>query len=293
MPDGAHALILTGSRGDALVLWNEYANPEEAVLSAYLGSENVTATDLFGNPVPLEQSAGRHRIVSTQDPIFIENIDTELLLFQSLARIEPHFLISEGARRQLELVLTNPWSENVSGRVRLLGEDHWRLAPRVQHVNLNPNQTIRLPFEISLGVAEESGTHTIPVEAEFQIGRDLSLLTLEPTIEIGLKNLSLEGGVRLVPPPAGSARPDVIVIAIVTNLGSEPVSLTVAALAPGQARQQAPISALAPGDSAVRQFLYSAAANALAGSSVRLALTESEGAERLNRTLLVPATKAP
>ncbi len=282
MPAGAHALILAGPRGDALALWNEYADPNEAVLHAYLGEGPIRAFDLFGNELPVEQSGGRHRLRLGPDPVFVEGVNTELLLFQSAAEIEPSFIVSAGARRELELVLTNPWDENVSGRVRLTGPEHWRLAPSVQPLTMGPGQTIRVPFEISLGIAEEAGAHTVTVEAELNIARETTRLTIEPTIDIGIADLALEGGVRL------HNTTDVIVVAIVTNLGDEPVTLTIASLAPGHARQQAPVSTLPPGESAVRQFRYPGAASELAGQSVRLSVIEAEGAERLNRTLSVP-----
>lgn len=286
MPEGAHALILAGSRGDALAMWNEHADPDEAELHAHLGDDNVRAFDLFGNEIPIESSGGRFHVPIGADPVFIEGVDTELLLFQSAVSIEPHFIVSAGARRALELVLTNPWPETITGRVRITGADHWRLAPSIQPVTMGPGQTVRIPFEISLGIAEEAGEHPVTVEAELGIGRELHRLTIEPTVEIGIVDLALEGGVRLH--EGGGASKDVVVVAIVTNLGDEPATLTIAALAPGHARQQAPVSTLPPGESAVRQFRYPGAAGGLAGSSVRLSVIEAEGAERLNRTLEVP-----
>ena len=286
MPAGSHALILAGPRGDALVLWNEYADQRDAVLNAYLGDGPVRAYDLFGNEFPIERSGGRHRVPLPHDPVFIEGVNTELLLFQSAVTIDPPFIVSAGARRALELVLTNPWEENVSGRVRLSAPEHWRLSPSVQPLSMAPGQTVRLPFEISLGIAEEAGAHPIDVDAELNIAREVTLLNLAPTLEIGIADLALEGGVRLH--GGGDGPQDVIVVAIVTNLGDDPATLTIASMAPGHARQQAPVSSLPPGESAVRQFRYPAAADELAGQSLRLSVIEAEGAERLNRTLSVP-----
>jgi hypothetical protein len=286
-PDGAHALILRGVHNDGLAVWNEYAAPEAATLEAYLGGDRVRAFDLFGNEVPLESSGGRHRVPIGFDPIFIENVDADLLRFQSGVRLEPGFLTSQGSRRSVELVLENPWPETMTGRVRLTGKEHWRLAPSVHQVAIDPGGELRLPFEISLGVAEESGTHAVAVEAELNVGRKLHRLELEPTLEIGLESVTLDGGVRLVDSPSGGAR-DVVVVAIVTNVGSEPVTMTAAALAPGEARKQAPISSLAPGDSTVRQFRFDGAAERLGGRVARVTLTEAGGVERLNRTFDVP-----
>jgi len=287
MPDGAHALILRGVHNDAMALWNEHAPPERARLEAHLGDSRARAYDLFGNPVPLESSSGRHLAPIGFDPIFIENVDADLLLFQSSVRFEPSFLTSQGARRTVDLVMKNPWPETVTGRVRLTGPEHWRLAPRVQQVAIDPGGELRLPVELSLGVAEEAGRHTVAVEAELNVGRETHRLDLDPTIEVGLADVTLTGGVRLVKVP-GQGESDVVVVAIVTNVGSDPVTMTVSALAPGEARKQAPISSLAPGDAAVRQFRFEEAAGRLSGRVVRLTLTEAGGADRLNRTLDVP-----
>lgn len=287
MPDGAYALILRGTNSDSLVVWNEYAPPSAAVLETYLGSGRVAAYDLFGNEVPLVGTSGRTRIESGFDPVFIENVDGDLLLLQASMRIDPGFVVSRGARRELELVVRNPWPDLLTGRVRLTGAEHWRLTPRVQPITVEAGGEVRLPFEISLGVAEEAGSHTLGVEAELNVGRDLYLLTLEARLEIGLDNLTLEGGVRIAPSPSGGAD-DVVVVAMITNVGEVPVTFTVAALGPGLPRKQAPVSSLAPGDSAVRQFRFEHAAPMLRGQVVRLSVIEAEGAERLNRTLDVP-----
>ncbi len=286
MPDGAHALLLTGPRGDALALWNEHADPSLATLRAYLGDGDIRAYDLYGNERPVERSGGRHVIPLSTEPIFVEGVDTDLLLFQSGVSIEPGFVVSAGARRELELVLTNPWPETMSGRVRIVGPERWRLAPSVQPVVIQPGQTTRLPFEISLGVAEEAGLHPIAVEAELSIGRETLLLSVEPTVEVGIEDLALDGGVRLH--DSGGEDRDIVVVAIVTNLGDDATTLTISALAPGRARQQAPVSTLPPGESAIRQFRYPAAASEMSGQAVRLSVVEAEGVERLNRTLTVP-----
>jgi hypothetical protein len=283
--EGAHALVLHGAHNDTLAVWNEHADPRKATLEVYLGGGRVRAFDLFGNPIALETARGKHRIDYGFDPIFIENVDGNLLRFQSGVRIEPGFLTSEGARRTLELVVRNPWPESISGRVRLSGKEHWRLAPRVQQVTIDPGGELRLPFEVSLGVAEESGEHAVRAEFELNVGRAFHRLDLAPTIEIGLENVVLEGGVRLIESGDGK---DVLALAIVTNVGSEPVTMTVSALAPGFPRKQAPISALAPGASAVRQFRFERGGEALSGRRIRLSLVETDGAERLNRTLDVP-----
>jgi hypothetical protein len=276
---------LRGLHNDTLAIWNEHADPRETELEVYLGAGRVSAYGLFGNPVALETGNGKHRIDYGFDPIFVENVDGDLLRFQSGVRIEPDFLTSEGARRTLELVVRNPWPEAISGRVRLTGPEHWRLSPRVQQLSIDPEGELRLPFEVSLGVAEESGEHTIQTEFEVNVGREFYRLDLSPTIEIGLENVVLEGGVRLLESPEGD---DVLALAIVTNVGSDPVTMTVSALAPGFPRKQAPISSLGPGDSAIRQFRFDGAGEALSGRRIRLSLIETSGAERLNRTLEVP-----
>jgi len=292
MPEGAHALILRGVEGSVLAVWNEYAAPGEAVLEALFGedldgADGVRAIDLYGNPVALERTGGRHRLEARADPVFVENVDPELLLFQAGARIDPSFVTSEGARRELELVLENPWPDTVTGQVRMTGPEHWRLAPRTQQVVIEPGREARLPFEVSLGVGEEAGVHAVAVDARLNVGRELLLLPLSPEIEIGIEDLSLEGGVRLVERTPGEPA-DVVVVAIVTNVGSTPATMTLSALAPGLPRKQAPVSSLQPGDVAVRQFRFPRSADLLSGKVVRLTLSETEGFERLNRTLEVP-----
>jgi hypothetical protein len=104
-------------------------------------------------------------------------------------------------------------------------------------------------------------------------------------IVIGLRDLDLQANIVLSPTGSG---PDVVASAIVLNRGAQKRTLQVEAGGQGVAIQQQPISDLQPGESAVRRFVFKGASALLAGKRLRLTLTDVDGPERLNRSVVVP-----
>lgn len=291
MPDGSVALIADGHRGGMLIAWNDYAPRDRAVLQGYLAEGGVTVTDLFGNSAYVSPERGEHRIELSQAPVFIEGIDVELALMRSRLRIEPGFISSRATRHQMELVVFNPWSVNLSGRLKIADPEDWTVSPRVQSFTVGPGQERRMPFELGFGIAEETGMHQVMLEFRMSAERRYPTMRMPVEVEIGLDTVWFSADARLEDGEDGPLS-DVIVTIFVQNIADVPQTMQVFVQAPGHAMERSPVSELEPGQSEIRHFRLiggglNGSGQSLVGRQVRVGLKEQDGTGRLNESITV------
>jgi len=285
-PPGATALAFEGPTGDVIVAWNDWAEPEDAVIEGYLGAGPVRAVDIFGNEIASWPAREPIRIALRQEPIYLEVVDARLTRFLREFRMAPSFIPAAAARRPAELGLTNPWSAPVSGVLRVVSPESWDVEPRVIPFSLAPGESEAFPITVALGVGEEAGPKRVVAEARLTGEVHHPVLTLETFVELGMPGVELSASAHRRDRAEGDD--DIVIALLATNTGDEPVSLTAFAQAAGFTRQQAPISDLAPGASTARRFVFPEAAQRLAGERPLVGLIESDGLLRLNKRVDVP-----
>lgn len=303
-PPGIHAYILAPVRepgapqailgGGALVTW---ADDAAARLRVYLGSPTATEVDAMGNQRTLaaDDAGGLYDLRLSPLPVFIEGVDPELCLFVTGVRVEPEFVPAISAMHEHELVITNPWPLRISGSVQLMPEPGhagtrraWSFAPTSPMTfSIAPGASQRLPFEFTFPASEEAGPRTITALLSVTAAQTYSALRAQAPIIIGSRNLDMSVIAQVGPQAAG---PDVVLTVSVTNTGGGRAARTleVDVHAPGMPQQRQPISNLMPGESSVRRFVFTARAADLSGKRIRVTLTDVDGAERLNRSAVVP-----
>lgn len=284
--DGVVGYILQGGDTDAIIAWNDHAEPENAVIRAYLGQGSVTVTDLYGNSEPVPPVDGLHVIRVGEAPVFVEGVDVNLARFRAGVHVEPPFISSTAERHDLDIVLQNPWPVSISGRLRIAEPAHWKIAPRVLAFTVAPGKSERIPFEASFGVAEEAGPATMVIEVELVADRAYPPLRLTPRLDIGLPYVQLDPSSRVQAGRPGEPA-DVAVSLVITNTGDRPLTMQAFAQAPDFPREVAPVSNLPPSASIVKHFVFRGGGPKLKGAQIRVGLIETDGLGRLNRTLRV------
>jgi len=284
LTEGVTALVLSGPTSDAIVAWNDSADPSAAVIEGYLTEGPVTVHDIFGNASTVAPEDGRHRIALTTEPVFIEGVDVDLARFRAGFRVEPSFLPSTAERHRIDIVLENAWDDAISGRLRIVEPAHWSMSPKVRSFSAPAGETVRLPFETSFGVGEEAGPARIAVDVELQADKRYPRIRLDGQIEIGLPHVQMTASHHIT---ERSEEGELIVTVVITNTGARPISLTAFAAAPGFARQAIPVSDLLPTQSTVKRFIFDGAGALPEGARVRTGLIEASGLGRLNKTLVV------
>ncbi|NBC10186.1 MAG: hypothetical protein GVY24_00435, partial [Planctomycetes bacterium] len=249
---GVECLILDGPPGGMLAIWNRRA-PQQTRLDMYLGASPV-AIDLWGNRLPLPETNGSHQLTVTRAPIFIEGIDADLARFRAAFRLDPPFIKSAQGSHERTLTLANPFDRTISGKLTLTGPDQWRAAPTTHFFSIAAGRSVELPVALSFPISEVAGHKKLTARAVFRAEKayDIDLAT---PIELGLPGIDFQATLALVPGQTQGTR-DALVTAVITNEGENEVSLHVFAALAGHPRQERPIPALEPGESAVRSFRF-------------------------------------
>lgn len=282
-----------------LIAWADAAPPERARVRGFLGREPVVVRDLFGNTHRPARFRDEYDIPLTGAPVFIENVDTDLLRFRSALRVEPAFLETRAMRHAVSVVVENPWSTPISGRLRLAGPDDWEVQPRVFHFTLQPGETRRLPASVTISLGEEAGSRALRAQVDLRAEEAYPVLDLPVPVEVGLRSLELSASYAFVPhrPAPGEegvageadepAGDDLILTVVATNVSDRPITMEAFAHAPGYPLREATISSLEPSHAAIRRFRFEHADPALLNQRVRIGLRERDNTGRLNTSVLV------
>lgn len=304
---GVRCLVFTAplgdpDRGGLIVAWRESAAPEDAVLAATLGSEPVTVYDLFGNasilePTPADDGARlEHRLRLSAEPVFIEDINTELVLFLASIALEPPQIQSTTGEHEHAVVLHNPWPMPIAGRVVVTdpgGYDpatqardrSWAITPRSMAFDLAAGESVRIPLMISFSRSNEAGLKSFVFDVQLVADQPYGWVRARTFAELTWNDVWLDLTYRV---PPGGADGDLIIEATVTNTGEMPRAVEAIAIAPGMPRVRSSIGTLEPGQSVVRRFPFPDAAKSLAGKRVSVSLFEPDGPGWLTNGIDVP-----
>ncbi len=284
---GIECYVLEGNeaQSSSLVVWNRAAPQSTAAqLELFLG-ENPKAMDIWGNATVIQEVDGRHHVPLTTTPLFIHNINVKLARMRAAFRLVPNFAESRYKVHKHELVLTNPWSKTLSGRLRIDGLENWRISPRLVNFTVPGDGTVRVPLDITFPMSELAGDKRLVAQMEFDADQFYKIKLSAP-LEIGLRDIVVQASA--VVEAEKSPRGDVVVSIMVSNNSEKPVSLFAFATAAKQPRQERALASLQPGDHLMKKFRFTDCATELRGTNVRVGLREMEGPAMLNKMVYVP-----
>jgi len=303
---GTHVYLLTPvntdtDRGGALVAWNETAPLNEAVVRIFLGEDDVSVVDIWGNhsgtisPTSVSVGDGKsidiHEIPISTEPVFIEGIDVNLALFTSSIRLDDPLIDSVPGPHHRTISLTNPWTVAIDGsmivtepspRLPSGRPSGWDISPRVVRFSAGPGETIEIPIDIEFSTVEQTGQKQLVVDVLLSSGPVIERIRAASKFELALSGVELD--IRSLVSPNGL---DVAVEAVVTNSTLEPIDLDLGASARGFARQGAPITQLAPGAAVVRRFVYPDGVTKLKGQNVFVSVEQLSRNGRINKQILI------
>ena len=304
---GVRCLVFTApldapNRGGLIIAWRESALPEDAVLVATLGKDAVTVYDLFGNadiqePTSSEDGARlEQRLRLSDEPIFIEGVDTDLVLFLNSIALNPSQIQATAGEHEHAVTVRNPWDMPITGRIIVTepgGFDpatqardrSWEITPRSTAFDLAPGASVEIPLVISFARSTEAGPKSYVFDIQLIADRDYGWVRARSFVELAWNDVWLDLTYRV---PPGGAEGDLIIEAVVTNTGDTPRALEAIAIAPGMPRVRSSIGTLQPGQSVIRRFPFPEAARSLAGERVVVSVSEPGGPGRLTKGLDLP-----
>ena len=287
---GVRAIIAGPRRGagrsgpGVLVAWRDGPGDGRGI-SGYLGGGELVVRDLFGNERALGSGAVEE-IALGDRPVFIEGIDTELMLFRAGLRVEPGFIETRAQRHEVDLVVPNPWPGPIHGELRLRDPEQWEFRPRTIVFSVPAKSEIRMPIDLAFGANEPTGPRTLRAEVSLSAESRYPVQEVAIPVELGLSTVDVWASYRLVDGAEGPET-DLEVTMLVTNRGTESASFTAVAVAPGAPDKEAVISSLEPGEAAVRRFRFEGGGAGLRGERIRIGLIERDGTGRINTAIEV------
>jgi hypothetical protein len=285
---GAHCWLLKGltPKDSALVAWCDDVSEHSAnVLRTQLAHGPVEAMDIFGNVMPIEPIGSEHTVPLTETPVFITNVDLDLVQFRGSMTIAPGFMPAISKLHEHELLMVNPWETPASGTVRLSTSELLTITPSIQDFSIPPGGQIRLPLQIVPDRGIVGGRKRITAEVLLQSDRKQSL-QVDLDLEVGLKNIDMTATWTTSRNPLTN-EDDLLVSAAVTNKGEQRSTLDVYLMAEGVGQNRRTIAGLGPGETAVRTFRIHQGAALLAGQQIRVGVAERDGLTRLNQVLTI------
>ncbi|MHC4109337.1 MAG: hypothetical protein ACYSTY_14770 [Planctomycetota bacterium] len=289
LADGVHCWILEGSAPDdaALVAWNAWMSPgEQPVIRARLAAGPIEVVDIFGNITRVGAREGLHTVPLSEVPVFMEGVNVNLAKFRAGFVIDPDFVPSQSRSHDHEIVLSNPWDVLVSGTIRLVETDRWRISPRVQSFVIRPDQEVRLPIDILFDGRPLAGRSHIVAEVDLVADRDYRL-RVQADLEVGLEGIEFVATWSVARSPL-TGRDDLVITQYVTNNTQQGIAFDAYLRAPDVRHQRRALGSLAPGETAVRSFPILDGVALLAGKQIHVGVTERGGVAQLNKVIEIP-----
>lgn len=292
----------------ALVVWNESASSEDAVLNTYLGEEKIRVVDVFGNETdappdpeyvaPVADATGRVpvrnrpvRIPISDSPIVVEGVDHRLVRFLASIEIVPRELPAVNTTHERNIAFENPWAGTLDAKFYVVSpgginaegqrDRSWTVKPRASRATVLPGATGMLPLTIAYPPSEEAGQRPFVIDVEPTTDHSYGLIRIVRYMTVGLPEMEM----RLA--SIGLRNGDLIVEADIENTSKGPINVELTAFAPGVPRIKATISSLAPGAHVARRFNYPKGLRRLAGQSVYVSATMPDTTARLNKSVSI------
>lgn len=267
----------------------------------YLGEQAVRVFDVFGNltqvdPVEVPEPSVPtprlvHRIDLSDLPVFVDDVDTDLLMFVASLRLEPDLLPAIDMEHPCALVMQNPWPGVTSVRARVVSpggfggrpvaERAWEISPRLTELLLEGGQERRTPMNIRFRRSEPAGRKSLGLELDIRGENSARRVRVDVPFRIGLDYIDVTATAR-------RSADGVLVTVEVRNLGERPVTLEATAIAPGVGRQRAMIPQLTAGATARRELLLRGADLSVGAERIVLAIEDVDIGARLNYQVDVP-----
>jgi hypothetical protein len=283
--EGRVAIIFepTDGEGDGMIAcWNVNRSDRYAALEMRLG-ESPVVHDIWGNTTPLDPTEAAHRVALSTTPQFITGVDTKLALLHAGFSIDEPFIESTQTPHLRTLRLNNPWPITISGRFTVTGPRGWTIRPFRQVFSIAPGDTLELPITLQFPIHEVAGDTKFSADFEFVADKSYQISMSTP-IRVGLEDVRFEPSMTLEPGRQPNSV-DAMVTCIVTNTGSDTLSLKTFASLPGHPRRERLIAELEPGQSVIRYFKFNNAGGALKDNDIRVGLRETNGPAVLNQKL--------
>ncbi len=279
----AHCWIAIDERSAEFVVWSDRLDQTE-VVRLPVGVDRVELIDLDGVVRPAMATEGMLDVEVGSTPVRVRGISRLAARLVAGLHFEASGVDLAAGPGTVDLIVENPGEVAMEGRLDIEAPRGWSIEPRTPRFRAAAGESARIPLEIRWATPPVPGDVRLPIritaESEERIGVDLD-------VPLRIRNDVLE--IRTdwaLTTSAMDGRQGVVVSAEVINHGDRPLDLQLEAVAWHTGRERRPISSLGPGERAVRRFHFKRTLERLAGTDIRVVITEIGGP--LGVTTLIP-----
>ncbi len=181
LPHGSTNHIFSHDHQLVMMLWNNTPSDEQVSLG-----DKLRQINLWGVQVqPLSDEQGRQRVRADSSPSYITGLNEPLVRWQmAVALAISHWPTTFGEPLSNALTITNTFPQSVTGTVRCVLPEHWRMTPRELTLKLPAGETGSLPFEVQLPLDASSGPQEVRLDFDITAERRYQF-SVYRTLEIG------------------------------------------------------------------------------------------------------------
>jgi len=277
LPNESPNRIFMRPKEAVMIVWNR--TPQQEVL--YLG-QAIQQLDPWGRPVPspkVQNDEEGQAIAVGPLPTFVLAIDPDIVRWRQETSFAKTTIPSiPEVRHDNVLRLKNPTDKNVTGKLRLLVPEGWKVEPQDVPLQLEPNKASEVPFKIVLADDATTGPQKIRVEYMLHTNPPVRFCVYRQ-IEVGQGDVKIEVTTR-------REEPDVMEVdQRFINAGNQVVNFRCYLYAPGRRRQTTQIVNLGQGEDRKSYRLSDSAQ--LLGQTLWLRAEEIGGPRILNYRFVV------
>ena len=271
---GIDALLFdSGATGTAIV-WSDAGESTVDFDPSLIDPRGLMAVDLLGRPGPVPNG----RLAVGPTPVFVVNLNLSAAKLRAGVRLERPVLESTFDAHARRLTFTNPTAGELTGSIALRPPAGWTASVAPAVLRVGPGETwdgtatLRPPYGTPAGEYVVEAVLAVPSVSAAPVVVPL-------TVRVGLGDVGLR---TIAFRDAGNR---LIVQQTVTNYGDKPFACTAYVASADRARQDALISTLPPGGSAVRSHYV---LGGLSGEVIRSGLIELGGTRTLVEEVRAP-----
>jgi hypothetical protein len=293
---GVRAFLFNRQGSGTLVLWSE-SGTTTTPLDLPLGA-TPRQTDLFGNthPLTVDPASGLTHVEISATPFILDQLDPRPLQLKTSYALGTSNLPAGAGSVRTDVQLTNPYTDAISGTLRIQPPQGWSADPNVVAVNLSPGNTLHQPVTIRYPFTETAGPKRVGGNLSLEQAMSVNAQQLDLTVAVAVTSdqVELEGFSQMLD------NGDIVVQQMITNITNRPLTAQAYVLLPGYARQQRYITDLPAGQTAIKRFTFPATtyvhggdqpptaadiANALAGKTATLGLSQRDGKTLITKVI--------
>ena len=175
-----------------MVVWND----REVEERLYLG-DDVRQMDLWGRTIKLSTHDSEQVIRVGRLPTFITGLNGPVLHWRMSVKLaETRWPSAFNVARTNALIVKNSFGQGISGQIKIVTPDGWRIAPAEASFKLATGETLNQPFDVILRIEAVTGRQDLRFDFDIMADRRYQF-SVRRQIDVGSDDVTISAGTHL------------------------------------------------------------------------------------------------